>query len=168
MAQESDDVRQAVERALEAVEDVPEDLRPTAYRTVLEHLLRQAAPPVEPPGDTSPPADRKPSVETGGQVAPELSSRLPDEYAVSQGTRRHQAAWAVVVLSERGQEATTSSVRDAIRVELGETPEGPQHTSNTLKSLTPEYLSRRRRDEGQGFAYEPKENVLEVFDDLDA
>jgi len=154
-----------IKQAVDIAEELPEKYQVAAFAELVRHALGSAAvsadpdPGAHPMGGPSPPAD------DAGWGA--LAGDLPDDFVVAdKGTRDQQTVWAVITLCQDGLEATSATVREAILVHLGVTPESLQHTSRTLRGQTPRYLNRQKRQEGSGYAYVATENALEVFDGL--
>jgi hypothetical protein len=88
--------------------------------------------------------------------------QMPDMDVFESGGRDAQAAWALVELYRRGEEATVASARNLIKDELGVSPESRPHMSNRLgKDFTPKYATRVK--DGRGYRYEPTVKIAEKF-----
>ena len=165
------DLSEVFAQAAELAEAVPERYRDRAF----ELAVRQALGEIASPGQLQPvsPKGRKPTQAKLGDtpgVEPWLArvfegSPAPDAVADS-GSRVHQAMFAVISLHRARQQANVEAVRRYIKEKLGTTPQSGSHTSDTLKSLVPRYLSRESAREGRGYEYTPTARALEVFSDL--
>ena len=160
------DVLRAIAQATEAADNAPEDLRTEAFTTVLAHLLTTASPTGEAPravGETLQPPAAPPATTWEEAVV----EGLPEPHVVRErGNRGHQALWAVVTLQGRGVAATTEDITKLIRTELGLAPQNVPNTARTLRGLTPRYVMRRDRDDGQGYIYQPTAHALDAFEGL--
>jgi hypothetical protein len=151
-------VRDAIDRAVEAVREVPDDLRQVAFGVVLWHELVGL-------GEVSCSAVASGS-SVSGRIAQDtaVSAMAPvDPASVDRKNRNHQAAWAVLDLTHRGENATVAAVRRFIKDEEGQTPEERANLSKRLRGFVPLYMSRTEEEGGKGFVYRPNSRTLEIF-----
>jgi hypothetical protein len=158
------DVKSVLQWAMEIADDLPEKYQEAAFAELLRHALNSM------PGaevDTVADTPAKPALHPSEPWQKKPISGLPEDYLVAEGSRNQQTVWAVIKLWEQGDEATAKTVRETIQTRLGVTPESQENTSHRLRRLTPEYLGREKREEGQGYAYTPAGKALEVFKGLE-
>lgn len=155
-----------IQWAIEIAEGLPEEYQVVAFTELLQHALKSMSYVAE-SGAGEPPlaATLQPASQP---LLERLVSELPDDYLVAaQGSRDHQTVWAAVKLWQQGKEVTSASVIDCVKTNLCIQPEGTGNTSTRLRNLTPRYLSRAKREEGQGYVYQPTPNASEIFEDLE-
>jgi hypothetical protein len=151
---------EAAQWAVKMAETLPEKYRPVAFAEFLRFALLNDAEDGhsgEGPADTSltlPPKNNPSWVL-------DVYAGVPEDHVVAAGSNKQRAVWAVIKLHSMGQSATSPAIREIIKTQLGVTPESEKHMPDTLKELTPEYLSRKK--EGRGFRYLPSRASLEIF-----
>lgn len=159
------DVKSVVQWAMEIVDDLPEKYQEAAFAELLRYALSSM------PGaevDTVADTQAKPDLHPSEPWQKKLMSELPKDYLVAgKGSRDQQTIWAAIKLWEQGDEATSRTVPETIKTKLSVTPESKDNTSKRLRQLTPEYLRREKRKEGQGYTYIPTVKALEVFEGLE-
>jgi hypothetical protein len=159
------DVKSVVQWAIEIADDLPEKYQEAAFAELLRYALNSMPGAAE--VDTVADTQAKPALHLSEPWQKKLISELPEGYLVAKGSRDQQTVWAAIKLWEQGDEAMARTVRETIKTRLGVTPESQQNTSSRLRQLTPEYLGREKREEGQGYAYTPTAKALEVFEGLE-
>jgi hypothetical protein len=149
---------------------LPASYRVAAFQELVRHELNRGT--IAEPRD---PAGSMKNSSNGGVDTPpelpgwfmELLGNMPDRDVFAEGGRDAQAAWALVELYRRGEPATVATIRELIRVELGETPERREHMSNRLgRDFTPRYADRLQH-EGRSFRYEPTRRIVEMFPSIE-
>lgn len=151
--------------AMEIADDLPEEYQVAAFAELLRHGLRSASRSAEPDAGAQPGALESPPARRSLQET--LVSGLPDDFLVkTKGSRDQQTVWAVIKLWLSGDEATSNSVRDTIEAALAVRPQTPRNTRKRLRKLTPQYLKRKDKERGRGYAYTPTPEALEVFKPL--
>jgi len=154
------DVKSVLQWAMEIADDLPEKYQEAAFAELLRHALSSIQGAAE--VDTVADIQAKPALQK------KLIGKLPKDYLVAgKGSRDQQTVWAVVKLLERGEEATSESVRKIIKTCLGVSPESLRNTSGRLGKLTPRHVKRKEREAGKGYAYTPTVRALEVFEGLE-
>ena len=151
--------------AVEAADRLPAKYQQVAFPVLLQHGLA-SIPAAARERDRPAELDLGRSPDTPPQ--PGLFSAIPKASAIARkASRMQQAVWAVIALCDRDQEADNQSIRRLVQTELGITPESRGNLAHTLRDATPTYLSRTDKTEGQGYAYNPTPQALEVFKGLD-
>jgi len=159
-----EDVESMANWAMEIAEGLPEKYQQVAFAELLRHVLKSRPNPTE--NDTEVPSRAGYSQPTTPWLE-RLVSELPHDYHIAEaGTRDQQTVWAVIKLCEQGDEATSESVCEIIRASLGVTPPSPKNASGSLRRLIPKYLRREKRKNGQGYAYVPEAEALEILEGL--
>lgn len=159
------DVKSVVQWAMEIVDDLPEKYQEAAFAELLRYALSSMPGAAE--VDTVADTQAKPALYLSEPWQKKLISKLPEGYLVAKGSRDQQTVWAVVKLLERGEEATSESVRKIIKTCLGVSPESLGNTSGRLGKLTPRHVKRKEREDGKGYAYTPTVMAFEVFEGLE-
>lgn len=138
---------------------VKDDFREITYEIILSHLLNKGS-------ISNQNTVQKNGVSTNGKFndwEKNVIENLPTAIQSAEGNRDQQTVWAVVKLYSRGDEATTHTVKEVIKDELGISPENDSNTSCRLKNLVPNHLTRIK--EGKKYQYEPTRGALEIFED---
>lgn len=172
MAQAATDaVRRLLQDAVELSTEVPEQSREDVLPLLVDHLLAIERARVGADDHSS--RDRIPRGEVDHPPASQetdvseweagILSGLPEGHVVAEGSRRHQAAWAVIRLRQQGKDANPDSVRSIIKDELGLSPQSRSNTSKTLGNLVPRHLTREK--EGRAYVYRPTRHALAVFEE---
>jgi hypothetical protein len=157
----NDEIEYIVERAIEITEALPECYRVAAFAEILRYELGSLS--SHSSTDTAIPIP--PSVLHDNKTSrQQLTSGIPELHMIAKdGTRDQQIVWAVMELCQRGTEATSNTVFDIIKTDLGVTPEIKTNTSRRLRRLVPKYLCRKERFKGRGYAYSPTTEAAQVF-----
>ena len=155
-----------IEWAIEMAEGLPEKYQVVAFAELLRHALKSTSYAAESgAGESSLAATLQPASQS---LQERLIGELPDDYLVAtNGSRDHQTVWAAIKLWQQGKEVTSASIIDCVKTHLCIQPEGAANTSTRLRNLTPKYLSREKREEGQGYAYRPTPKASDIFEDLE-
>jgi len=155
------EIENAISRAVAAANSGPEEYREATYVEVLRHLLSKVAPPDEPLSG--------PGLEQGlPEAGPARTVTLPEPDLVADSDDHEmQTVWAVMALAEEGREAINETIRQKIELALAVTPQNRQNTNRTLRRLVPRYLARRKKNEGEGYAYVPTARAREIFQNLE-
>ena len=111
------------------------------------------------------PKGRVGNEESKGQVKSEVNTSLKLYEVADRGKTKHLVAWAVLKITEKGEEATVQKVRDYLEVEMRKKKER-SYTSKELGKLVPRYLKRMNLEKGKGYCYVPGEEFTSLFDDL--
>ena len=159
--QKKDYLRETVVEVSEIVEEIPSDLRTSAFAELLKFVLNPDSESLLLSHDT-------PAVEgkdTSNADIPEWLSNIfsnkPEPHVVASGSRQEQAAWGIIQLCSEQKHATKENLREVLKTRLGVTPESKSNTNRTLRNLVPRYLTREESD--NGYSYLPTRNILDVF-----
>jgi hypothetical protein len=155
-----------IQWAIEIAEGLPEKYQVVAFAELLQHALRSTSHGAESDEQETPPTA---TPQPPGQLLQErLVSQLPEDYLVAaKGTRDQQTVLVAIRLWHQGEEVNPASVMDSVKTQLCVPPESRSNTSARLRDLSPRYLTRRQREEGRGYAYEPTLKAIEIFEGLE-
>lgn len=181
---ERETIAETLQSAVRMTEGLPEKFQQAAFKEIVRFSLeRQLTQPVPAPNlatasNVVSATRNEGNVTTADEssTAAVLSARdelpttdeLPAPHVVKeQGNRAQQTIWAVIRIHGRGDEVDVPAIQEEIKKALATKPQRANNTSRTLRRLTPKYVNRHDREEGQGYSYTPTEHAFEIFKDLD-
>jgi hypothetical protein len=160
----NEDYKSKIDEANDLTSHLPSEIRKEAFSVMLKHLLDGTS---GTGGEESISSEASKSKTYSDFKEWELKviSSLPEPYMIAKkADREQQAAWGVITLFARKEPATSNSIRELIRNELGISPQNEANTSTKLKGLIPKYLTRVK--DGKEFVYSPTVNSIELFQGL--
>lgn len=164
-----EDIQRIISEIIESVDNFQEPYNEIAFKEILRHRLSspKSLNTLENISSINQPESsvdiHKNLLRNDWEV--ELFNNIPEAYIIAEsGSRDQQTLWAVITLHSRSKEPDNDSIRKVLRDELGISPQSKSNTARTLRSLTPQFLSREK--DGKSYVYKPNRSSIKIFDDL--